>query len=212
MDATSGKEKWRFHGGEDPVIHNQVGFQSSPAVADGVVYTGCRDSNVYALDAATGKEKWRFNNSMSWVISSPAVVGGKVLFATSDSSMFHIADAATGKAVLHQPTKAYVFSSPAVAGDVVYYGVLNGTLEARHLNSGELLWEYQTGASLENRNWVLTAERKFNEGLLFHSAWNDAPTVSADLQLGVGSIFSSPLIVNRTVFVGSTDGYVYALE
>jgi Glucose dehydrogenase len=29
-------------------------------VVNGTVYTGCRDSNLYALDAATGKEKWRF--------------------------------------------------------------------------------------------------------------------------------------------------------
>ena len=53
--------------------------------------------------------------------------------------------------------KAYVFSSPAVAGDVVYLGVLNGTLEARDLATGELLWEYQTEASLQNRSWILTA-------------------------------------------------------
>ena len=33
------------------LIHNQVGFQSSPAVVDGVVYTGCRDAQLYALDA-----------------------------------------------------------------------------------------------------------------------------------------------------------------
>lgn len=32
LDAKSGNEKWRFHAGEDPLIHNQVGFQSSPAV------------------------------------------------------------------------------------------------------------------------------------------------------------------------------------
>ena len=75
VDAATGKEKWRFHGGEDPMIHNQVGFQSSPAVVDGVVYTGCRDSQLYALDAATGKEKWHFDNALSWVISSPAVAG-----------------------------------------------------------------------------------------------------------------------------------------
>ncbi len=36
VDAATGKEKWRFHSGEDPLIHNQVGFQSSPAVVDGV--------------------------------------------------------------------------------------------------------------------------------------------------------------------------------
>ena len=105
--------------GEDPVIHNQVGFQSSPTVVDGVVYTGCRDSNVYALDARTGKELWRFNNAMSWVNATPAVVNGKVLFATSDSSLFRAVDARTGKAVYEKPTRAYVFSSPTVAGDVV---------------------------------------------------------------------------------------------
>ena len=85
VDAATGKEKWRFHAGEDPLIHNQVGFQSSPAVANGVVYTGCRDANLYALDAVTGKEKSRFNTELSWVITSPAVADGKVFFATSDS-------------------------------------------------------------------------------------------------------------------------------
>lgn len=212
VDAASGKEKWRIHGGEDPVIHNQVGFQSSPAVVDGVVYTGCRDSNVYAIDAATGKEKWRFYNQMSWVNSTPAVVKGKVLFATSDSSLFHMADAATGKSAVKQQLKAYVFSSPAVAGDVVYLGLLNGTLEARDLNTGELLWEFQTEASRQNRSWVLTAERKFNQPMIFASQWREAATSALDLQSTVGSFFSSPLVVNGVVYAGSTDGYLYALE
>ena len=48
-DAATGKEKWRFKTGEDPKIHNQVGIQSSAAVADGTVYFGCRDSNFYAV-------------------------------------------------------------------------------------------------------------------------------------------------------------------
>ena len=63
VDAATGKEKWRFHAGEDPLIHNQQGFQSSAAVVGGVVYVGCRDAQLYALDAATGKEKWKFDNS-----------------------------------------------------------------------------------------------------------------------------------------------------
>jgi len=33
---------------------------SSPTVADGVVYIGSVDNNLYALDARTGREKWRF--------------------------------------------------------------------------------------------------------------------------------------------------------
>jgi outer membrane protein assembly factor BamB len=212
VNAATGKEKWRFHGGEDPVIHNQVGFQSSPAISGGMVYTGCRDSNVYAISADTGRQKWRFNNEMSWVITSPAVVKGKVLFATSDSSQFHIVDAATGKSGVRKQLKAYVFSSPAVAGDVVYLGVLNGSLEARDLNTGELLWEFQTEASRQNRNWVLTADRKFNMPMIFTTQWREAATSGLDLQSTVGSFFSSPLIVNGVVYAGSTDGYLYALE
>jgi outer membrane protein assembly factor BamB len=50
-----------------------------------------------------------------------------------------------------------VFSSPSVAGDHVFVGVLNGTLESRDLNSGNLLWQFRTEASTRNEGWVLTA-------------------------------------------------------
>jgi len=113
-------------------------------VVNGTVYTGCRDSNLYALDAATGKEKWRFFNDLSWVITSPAVADGKVFFATSDSSLYHVVDANSGKPVVRQQGKAYMFSSPAVAGDVVLIGVLNGTLEARDAKTGDLLWDLRS--------------------------------------------------------------------
>ena len=212
VDAETGREKWRFQGGEDPMIHNQVGFQSSPMVSGGVVYTGCRDSNVYAIDAATGKEKWRFYNEMSWVNTTPAAAKGKILFATSDSSLFHMVDAETGKKDVKQQLKAYVFASPSVAGDVVYLGVLNGSLEARDLATGELLWEFQTDASKQNRNWVLTSERKFNGPMVLSSSWREEATSAMDLQSTVGSFFSSPLIANGVVYVGSADGSLYALQ
>jgi len=212
VDAATGKEKWRFHGGEDPVLHNQVGFQSSPAVANGVVYTGCRDAQLHALDAATGKEKWHFDNALSWVISSPAVSDGRVFFATSDSSLYHVVDALTGKPILRQQDKAYMFSSPTIAGDVVFIGVLNGTLQARDLKTGEVLWDFQTETSKQNKGWVLTADRRFNDPLLYHSIWREAPIVATDRQFGIGAIFSSPLVVDGVVYFGSTDGYLYALE
>jgi outer membrane protein assembly factor BamB len=212
VDARTGVEKWRFHGGEDPVIHNQVGFQSSPAVVNGVVYTGCRDSNLYALDAATGKEKWHFYNDGSWVNSSPAVTQGKVIFGTSDSHLYFVLDAETGKPIVRQQDKAYIFSSPAVAGNLVFVGALNGTLEARDLNSGDLLWEFQTEASRQNAGWALTADRQFNEPLLFRSNWREAPIVGALQLFGVGSILSSPLVIGGVVYFGSADGNMYALE
>jgi outer membrane protein assembly factor BamB len=212
VDAANGKEMWRFHGGEDPLLHNQVGFQSSPAIVDGVIYTGCRDSNVYALDAITGKEKWRSFNELSWVNASPAVVQGKVLFATSDSSLFRIVDAATGKELVKQQEKAFVFSSPAVVGTTVLIGVLNGTLTARDLETGNLLWDYQVPKSKENKGWILTAERKFNLPLVFPSGLYETTIAGTLREDSVGSIYSSPLVANGVVYFGSADGYLYAIE
>lgn len=212
IDAKNGKEKWRFHGGEDALIHNQVGFQSSPAVADGVVYTGCRDAQLYALEAESGKEKWKIDNQLSWVITSPAVVGGKVYFATSDSALYHVADAATGKSLVKEDGRANMFSSPTVVNETVFIGVLNGTLAARDAASGKLLWEFQTDASKENKGWVLTAERRFNIPMLFFDNWREGPLVAQDREVSVGSIFSSPLVANGAVYFGSTDGFVYAID
>ena len=67
--------------------HNQVGIQSSAAVADGIVYFGCRDSNFYALDAATGKEM-AFNNKGSWVIGIAGGAGWQGLFR--DFRLVHV--------------------------------------------------------------------------------------------------------------------------
>src|SRR3954464_9988581 len=47
-------------------------FSSSPVVANGVVYVGSSDNNVYALNAATGAKLWSFTIN-GGVESSPAV-------------------------------------------------------------------------------------------------------------------------------------------
>ena len=105
-----------------------------------------------------------------------------------------------------------MFSSPAVAGDVVYIGVLNGTFEARDAKTGELLWDFQTDTAKENKGWVLTSERKLNQPLLFYSNWREVPLVATDREFGIGAIFSSPLVANGTVYFGSCDGFLYALD
>src|SRR5215470_13839655 len=82
----------------------------------------------------------------------------------------------------------------------------------RNAATGKVLWEFQTDASKENKGWVLTADRRFNAPLLFFDNWKEGPLVAQDRQLSVGSIFSSPLIASGTVYFGSTDGFLYAID
>lgn len=214
LDADSGQEKWHFKAGEDPVIHNQVGFQSSPAVVDGVVYVGCRDGHVYALDAANGKEKWDYSTSKSWVNSTPAVSGGLVYVGTSDTSQFLTLDAKTGRLHYSVSVKAWTFSSAAVAGGFVYIGDENGKLYAFDTKSGKTAWEFQTDSAKKDPLKILNPDGSFNVDTLFTPVFNDFEDMPLAISriFGIGGIFSSPVVDRGTVYVASTDGYLYALR
>ena len=74
-----------------------------------VVYFGCRDSNLYALDAATGAKRWAYPTDGAWVVSSPVVRNGKVYFATSDSAQLLAVEAASGARVFSLEFKHWPF-------------------------------------------------------------------------------------------------------
>ena len=55
-------------------------MESSPAVANGVVYVGSYDRHVYALNAGTGALLWKYQTGGS----SPAVANGVVYVGWED--------------------------------------------------------------------------------------------------------------------------------
>ena len=67
---------------------------SSPAVANGVVYVGSGDYNVYALNAATGAKLWSYRTGYV-VCSTPAVANGVVYVGSEDNKVYAL-NAATG--------------------------------------------------------------------------------------------------------------------
>jgi outer membrane protein assembly factor BamB len=60
---------------------------SSPAVANGVVYVGSWDYNIYALNARTGALLWKYTTG-NQVNSSPAVANGVVYVGSSDYNVY----------------------------------------------------------------------------------------------------------------------------
>ena len=211
LDAASGKEKWRFKGGEDTKIYNQVGFQASAAVADGTVYIGCRDSNFYALDAANGKQKWVFNNKGSWVIGSAAVHAGRVYFSTSDSGMFYAVDAKTGAQIASAKFIWPMFSSPAISGNTLYIGSHDGKLRAIDLASNALAWVFQTDGSKQNGAALTKEDGTPKYEAAFTEDFYDNMVTGVAKMMTVGTILSSPVIVDGVIYFGSTDGNLYAV-
>jgi outer membrane protein assembly factor BamB len=213
LDTDTGQPRWSFKSGEDPALHNQVGFQSSAAVVDGTVYVGCRDAHVYAVDAATGRKLWDYPTSKSWVIGTPAVGNGMVYVGTSDSSRFMALDAKTGRLRFNVDVKAYMFSSPALAGDLLYAGSHNGRLYAIDARTGAIAWEFRTEASRADPMKVLNADGSLNREA-FKPVFGDFEDMYIDFYrfVSIGAIVSSPVVDAGVVYVGSMDGKLYAIH
>jgi outer membrane protein assembly factor BamB len=213
LDTATGKEKWRFKTGEDADMHNQVGIQSSAAVADGIVYFGCRDSNFYALDSATGEKKWAFNNKGSWVITSPAVFDGRVYFGTSDTKLFYAFESkAGGEPLVSLKFTWPIFSSPAIAGDSVYFGSHDGILRAVDLKTGKVAWSFKTDGANQNLAGMSKLDGTTNYETVFTEDFYDNMVGGVYKLFATGSILSSPVVAGDSVYFGSTDGNLYALN
>jgi outer membrane protein assembly factor BamB len=103
-------KKWSFPTGGE--------VESSPAVANGIVYFGSTDTHLYAVDATTGALVWRLDPGDA-IVSSPTVSDGVVYLGTMGGGLFAL-DAATVHVDWGVTMDGPIESSPEVVGGIVY--------------------------------------------------------------------------------------------
>jgi glucose dehydrogenase len=217
-------------------------IHASPVAADGRLFVGAENGNLYALDARSGALQWLYH-ARGGIGSSPAVADGVVYFLGRDGRLQALkADDGTplwsfrtqGEAVfaahgmfglprngepVPDPWDLYL-SSPLVHGGRVYVGSSDGCVYALDAKSGALDWAWHTGGmvhsspALAGKNIVV-------------GSWDGAVyALDADsgeerwrYQTGVEQktsimfgIQASPLVDGDTVYIGSRDGFFYALD
>ena len=112
LDAITGELLWTYRAGDH--------IDSTPAIADGIIYVGSHDHRLYALDAITGEEYWDYTTG-GIIDSSPTVAEGIVYIGSQDHT-FYALSAQAGEKVWSYITAGGIVSSPAVANGVVYIG------------------------------------------------------------------------------------------
>jgi len=211
LDAASGKLRWTFATHRDPKMPGMIGIPSSPAIAGGIAYFGSRDAHTYAVDATTGRLRWKHDEGGSWVVGSPAVANGVVYVTTSDELKLFALDAATGARRFAVPYRTYAFGSPSFAAGSIYFGTFDGILHAVDTRLGREVASFRTAASRTNASKALGSDGKMRPDT--YGDGSAAATVRGiDRLFSLGSFLSSPAIADKTLYVGSTDGNVYALE
>jgi eukaryotic-like serine/threonine-protein kinase len=191
---------------------------SSPAVSNGVLYVGGRDSCVYAITAATGELLWK-KKTGDWVDASPLIFENKVIVGSRDGSIY-VFDRSTG-ADIGVLDGGMQISSPVIANGKLISGLGPplGGLAAYDLSTTSWLhlrpeWIVPTGSftysspAIQNNVAVLGSSdgRLYAIDLTTHTAlWS---TVTNG-----GVYLSVPAILDSVVYFspGNYDSCVYAV-
>jgi outer membrane protein assembly factor BamB len=162
-------------------------ISATPAVADGVIFTGAWDGVLYALDARNqGKKLWNFTVVSTGQIYAPPVVAGGLVYTHGHGTdqiqlPLYALRAADG-------TVAWSTGEPGSAPPLLSFStpvVKDGTL-------------YLPSAGIDN-SLIVTLDAvsgKYRQ--------DDAPINLLAT--------SAPIIVGTLLYIGATDGYVYALD
>ncbi|MEB3103917.1 outer membrane protein assembly factor BamB family protein [Ferviditalea candida] len=223
LDLKSGKQKWKF------VSNAQI--QSSPAVADGVVYASSIRGTLYALDAKKGGKLWEKtigekDVNRAWMYYSPTVADGVVYQAYSSKSGGEMMalDARTGETVWTAKLAGgwITESSPVVKDGKVYVGADGGYLIALDAKDGKELWRNRPAGGWMH-SMPAVADGKiymgYGGGLIVAlnadtgaELWRYKSVVSGTSYIAGDTTGSSPAVVDGVVYMGFPNGKVEAFQ
>jgi outer membrane protein assembly factor BamB len=179
------------------VILAAIGLSSFVLAQDAPMFRGnLRHTGVYNASgvATLNGIKWKFHTS-GRVISSPAVANGIVYVGSTDGSLYAL-DLGSGTLKWKFATQSWVTSSPAIESGTVYFESYDSNFYAVDAGTGQLKWKFAT------------AGEKRYAGKHLHHLEPAAESMPDPWDF----YLSSPTVWNGTVYFGSGDGNIYALD
>lgn len=146
-----------------------------------------------------GKTKWKFK-TQGKIFSSPAISDGIAYIGSEDKNLYAV-DIRTGRLKWKFQTGGAVHSSPAVSKGTVYFLSMDGNFYALDAKTGEKKWNpFKTGGEKlvgATNLWGMQPADQYMED--FFDFFLSSPAVDESSK-------------NPTVYFGSSDGNLYALD
>ncbi|MCS6839382.1 MAG: serine/threonine-protein kinase [Roseiflexus sp.] len=193
---------WRF------VCEDEV--RSSPCVSNGMVFVGCYDTNLYAIDASRGEFRWKYATE-GGISSSPAVWNDIVIVGSEDGAVY-ACDIRRGTLRWTFRTGKPVRSSPRVLDRVIFIGSDDQHFYAIDGLRGAQIWKYRTWMPIRSSACIAGESVYFGGGDGFVYALNIKNGSVRWKQRTQQPVISSPAFAENMVIVGSMDNTLYALD
>jgi outer membrane protein assembly factor BamB/tRNA A-37 threonylcarbamoyl transferase component Bud32 len=175
----------------------------------GILYAGCYDNNLYALDAENGEFKWKYPTE-GGIVSKPAPSDETLVFGSEDMRL-HSIYLRNGKLNWTYYTKGPIRSSPYIAEGHIFIGSDDGFLYAINSNTGRQAWRAEGGSPIRSTPLV-------NNDLIYFGSESgdfyclDYSGAAKWRFKAKRAVTSSPKIMSGAVYFGSVDSTLYALD
>lgn len=182
--SLKGKEIWKYKA-EGSVC-------SSPVIKNNVAYFSCRKNFVYAVSIQNGNLLWKkhlgeplkYERGFDYYIGSPTIENNRLYIGSADGNLYAL-DLNNGKMRWKFKATSIIRSTPAVDERNIYFGDYLGKVFAIDKSNGTLVWIFSTiGDTIDNEQYSF--DRK--------------------------AILASPTLSGNKLFIGSRDGFLYALD
>jgi outer membrane protein assembly factor BamB/tRNA A-37 threonylcarbamoyl transferase component Bud32 len=199
--AKSLQPEWSF-ASEDEV-------RGTPTIANGLIYFGSYDNNLYALNAASGEFQWKYPAD-GGIVSRPLVSEGNVYFGSEDRRL-HVITARYGQVNWTYYTNGPVRSSPHLAEGHIFIGSDDGHMHVVNTLSGRRAWQIDAGAPVRSTPIV------DQDCIYFGTEGGELYCVDFRSKIkwrhkAKRAVTSSPLIHKGVVYFASLDATLYALD
>jgi len=124
----------------------------------------------------------------------------------------HLGQNRTGAAVGSWPFNWYLFASPALAGGLAYVAGWDGKLTAIDLATRKPVWIWQTDASRQHLAEFSKPDGSMRLRPEGSDPFYDELVTAVTRSFSMGSLLSSPVVVDGALYIGSADGDLYALR
>jgi outer membrane protein assembly factor BamB len=184
--------------------------RSSPFVSNGMLFVGCYDTNIYALDVSRGEFRWK--HATEGGISSSPTVWQDIVFVGSEDGALYALDTRRGTMRWIFRTSKPIRSSPRVEDRMVFIGSDDQHFYALDGLRGTMIWKH--------RSWMPIRSSACIANNSVFVGGNDGHVYCFDIRNGglrwkqrtQQPVISSPTFSEGLVFVGSMDNNLYALD
>jgi outer membrane protein assembly factor BamB len=219
----SAEMEWRFR--------TDGAVRSTPAVTEKSIIFGSTDGTICSLDHS-GSLQWKFSADAS-VSSSPVVSGSAVFFTSRNNTLYSLSEKkgtlnwkrSLGTRLPYEWGFDYYTGSITVENGTLFAGSADGHLFALRQKDGNELWRFKSGGVIRSTPAVDEENVYFGDmsGKLF--AVNKKNGIRRWVFSTIGdtlnnenfgfdrkALLSSPTVYKGTVYVGSRDGFLYAVD